>query len=231
MTWTKVGALLLSGLLVAGASACGGAPDKPARSAADRLAAARRTLDASPSVRVDLSSPDFPAKAEGVTAAKGVVTHQPAFQGSLTVRARGLSGTVDVVSVGGTLRLRLPFTRSYVPARAADYGAPDPADLLSPDKGISSLLGAVQSPALGDRKRDGSAEVQTITGTLPGDQVVDVLAAGQRGATFPVSFQVGDDDRVRSVTVTGPFFPATGATSRYDVRLDGYGEQVTVRAP
>ncbi|AKT52512.1 LppX_LprAFG lipoprotein [Arsenicicoccus sp. oral taxon 190] len=228
-TRTSAAALLTAVAVVTAGGCSGGEDQRPEPTAADRLAAAKRQLDTSSSVRVAISSPDFPSGAQGVSAAEGVATHQPAFQGTLTVRARGLSGTVDVVSVDRKLHLRLPFTPRFVQADPAQYGAPDPAQLLSPDRGISSLLTATRSPQLGAKQRDGTAVLQTVTGTIPGGAVADVLATGDRQGSFAATYTIADDDRLRSVQLKGPFF--AGSQSTYDVRLDGYGEPVTVRAP
>lgn len=223
-------ALALVGLAAVGACSGGGDARPTEPSAAERLAAAKTRLDAASSVHLVISSPDFPGSAQGISAGDGTATRQPAFQGTMTVRSRGLSGKVDVVSVGGRLHLRLPFTRHFAQVDPADYGVPDPAQLLGSERGISSLLTKTTNPALGDKKRDGTAVTQTVTGTLPGDAVVDVLAAGERGGSFAATYTLAEDDTVRSVRLKGPFFPGAGQTT-YDVALGDYGKQVTISAP
>ena len=61
-----------------------------------------------------LTSRDVPAAADGVLGADGVGTHAPAFKGPLDARISGVQATVDVVSVGSALYLKLPFTSRFV---------------------------------------------------------------------------------------------------------------------
>lgn len=197
---------------------------------AQRLAAARQQVDAAGSVHLTLHSSGIPARAGGVLGADGTGTHAPAFKGSLDARMSGIQVRVDVVATGGQLYLRLPFTTTFAPVDPKQYHAPDPATLFSPGKGLSTLLSATKDPKAGPTKRDGAEVVQTITGTVPGATVVDLLGSGDRSGTFDAAYGLTvPGGQLRTITLTGPFF--AGARSTYTLTLDRYGKAVEISRP
>ncbi|HET7477808.1 MAG TPA: LppX_LprAFG lipoprotein [Dermatophilaceae bacterium] len=205
-------------------------PTATTASAADRLAAARTKADAASSLHLVIRSRDVPSDASGVLAADGVGTRAPAFKGTFDARLRGAQLKVNMVSIGGTLYVKVPFTSIYAPTDPARYGFPDPAKLFAKNGGVTELLSATRDPKLGDRTRAGSEVVRTITGTLPGGLVVDLLGTGTRDGTFDVRYGITEPgDQLRTVDVTGPFFGASPST--YTVTLDRYGEKVEITKP
>ena len=74
----------------------------------------------------------------------------------------GLDVDVPVVSVDGTVYAKLPFTRSFAEVNPADYGAPDPAQLMDPDTGLSTWLTAATGIEEGERVRDGRARAELL---------------------------------------------------------------------
>ena len=80
------------------------------------------------------------------------------------------------------------------------------------------------------RVRDQLEVLRSITGTIPGKEVAQILNTGDVNGTYQVSYGLTDPDGLlRKATITGPFFP--GATSSYDVVFDKYGESVDIKAP
>ncbi|MDQ3526323.1 MAG: LppX_LprAFG lipoprotein, partial [Actinomycetota bacterium] len=107
---------------------------------------------------------------------------------------------------------------------------PDPAQLFDVDAGVVSLLSKTDDAEFGEQSREGREIVQEVTGTLPGQAIIDLLNVGEDTATFEVTYALVEEDwQVRTVTLTGPFYPQ--AESTYTVTLDQYGEPVTVTAP
>lgn len=222
-------------LLVAGLGACtdddgDAAPTQRELTAAERLAAAKTTLDDASSVRLKLTSADVPKDAKGVVAADGVGAHPPAFKGTFKVSMGGIQADAEVTSVDGEVWAKLPLVPGTNKIDPTTFGIPDPAVLFSPDKGLTNLLPATQSPALGDETRKGSEVLTTITGTLPGPVVVDLFRIGDRSGTFDATYALTDDNELRTVALTGPFF-GPGSRSTYDLALDRYGEPVTITKP
>ena len=223
--------------------------------ASEQLAAAKVTVDAATSLHLTLRSNGIPESASGVLGADGSGTHAPAFKGTLDARISGFEAKVEVVAVDNVLYLKLPFTTEFVKADPKEYHAPDPARLFAKEGGISSLLTATTNPVKGKKLRVGPDVVQTITGTLPGTSVSQLLGVGDATKTFSVTYGITEPGgELRTVTMTGPFFkgaattgaastpaastpatstPATStpASSTYLLTLDRYGAPVEISKP
>ena len=130
--------------------------------------------------------------------AEGVGTHAPAFEGTITVVLAGQAFEVPVVAVDDTVYAQLPLTVGWQDIDPAEYGAPDPAQLMSPDAGFSSLLPETTDVEEGESVRGGedNSEVLTeYTGTVSGDVVKNIIptASGDFDATYTIT----DDGELR----------------------------------
>ena len=211
-------------------SSCSGDDASTDASPEDRLAAAKQQLDDTSGVNISLATEKLPAGVNGLLSAQGVGTHAPAFEGSLKVAASGITADADVVAVDDVVYAKLPFTTKFVKIDPADYGAPDPADLLSPEGGLSSLLTAAEDVEAGDQVRDGEAVLSEFTATVPGEAVAAVIPSASADADFDATFTLDDSDRLAEVVLTGPFYPGGGETT-YTVRFAEYGTEKDIRAP
>lgn len=203
---------------------------EPEATPEERLAAAKTTLDETSGVRISLATDELPRGVDGLLGATGVGTHAPAFEGSIRVATSGFTADVDVVAVDGVVHAKLPFTTEFVEVDPADYNAPDPARLMSPQGGLSSLLTAAERVRAGDRVRDGEAVLSTFTATLPGDAVSSVIPSADATADYEARFTLDDSDRLRRVVMTGPFYPGTKPVT-YTVEFEQYGIEKQIRAP
>jgi lipoprotein LprG len=194
------------------------------------LSAAKKALDATHGVVIDLHTDKLPQGVDGVTDATGIGTHAPAFDGKLTVLVNNLSVKVPVISVDGTVWAQLPFTDKFVDIDPGAYGAPDPADLMDPSGGISSWLTAATGVKPGDQSREGDTVVTTYSGTLPGSSVAAVIPSATKSAAFPVTFRIDDNHRLQGADISGPFYGGHG-TVHYDVTLTAYGTSKTITPP
>ena len=222
-------AVVVSGLVAL--TGCSGGDGAPTKAPAERLAAAKAAFDAGKSVTLDLTSRDVPATENGVTAAKGggvIDPAEPKFKGTITGTIQGVSGTVELISIGETAYLKF-FTPDYVETDLDTLNAPNPALFFDPAKGISSLLTEAANPKDAGRTRSGSEVLTKITGTLPGQRIEDLFHLGDGTGTYDVSFGLTDADQLRTATLTGPFFPGTTAT--YVLTLTDYGKPVEVTRP
>ena len=104
----------------------------------------------------------------------------------------------------------------------ADYGAPDPADLMNPDGGLSSLLTAAQDVKEGDSVRNGKVVLRSFTGTVPGKDVKAVIPSAKASADFDATFTVDDKDRLSKAVLKGPFYPKADSVI-YSITFDDYG--------
>lgn len=194
------------------------------------LAAAKQALDDTSGVTLSLTTDALPEDVDGVLEATGVATRAPAFDGDLVVVVNGLDVDVPVVSVDGKVYAKLPFTVAFAEVNPADYGAPDPAQLMNPDTGLSTWLADATDIEEGDRVRAGEMVLSSYTGSLPGDVVDASIPSADEDADFPVTFQVDEDGRLRSVEISGPFYGSKG-TVDYTVSLDDYGTDKDITKP
>ncbi len=231
MTARTRGALALALVtLLLGLTGCSGGGDEPEASPEQTLAAAKKKLDDTPGVTVKLSTPALPSGTNGLLSATGVGTHAPAFKGDIKVAASGITADAGVVAVDDVVYAKLPFTSAFVPIDPADYNAPDPADLMRPEGGLSSLLTAVQDPQVGEKKREGKVVVSSFTGTVPGETVASIIPSADAGEDFDASFTLTDDDELTKAVLTGPFYPEADDVT-YTVTFTDYGPAADITKP
>jgi lipoprotein LprG len=225
--------VLACALAAVSLTGCGGSDSGGGSSAQpdETLAAAKKHLDDTSGVTLKLSTDDLPDGVTGVEKADGVGTHAPAFEGSITVVLSGQAFEVPVVAVDGKVYVQLPLTTGWQDIDPGQYGAPDPAKLMSPDAGFSALLPATTDVKKGKSVRGGenNKEVLTeFTGTVSGDVVKNVIptASGDFDATYTVT----DDDELRSAELTGVFYKSSKPMT-YVVTFDDYGTEKDITAP
>lgn len=218
--------------LLAGATGCSGEdPVSDGRTPAEVLEEAKTTLDETSGVSLTLSTDDLPPGVTGLKAAQGVGTHAPAFDGEITVVLSGSDFKVPIVAVDGRVYAQIPLTPGWSDVDPTEYGAPDPADLMSTDAGFSSLLTATESPEEGESVRGGenNEEVLTeFTGTVPGDVVANVIPSAE--GDFDATYTISAEGELREAVLTGVFYPDTEAMT-YTIGFDDYGSEPEITAP
>ena len=221
-------------VLLAGLAACssgGEDASSPAEDPRAMLAQAKTALDEATSVHVTVTSTMVPAGATGLVGGEGTAARPAAFSGELEVSVGGGTVTVGVISVDGTVYAKTPFGPDYAPTDPAQFGLSDPADLLDPDTGVSSLLPAATGAELGAKSRVDGEVVREVSAQIPGDAVNAVLSTADPSSPVEAVFRVvSRTGELRGAELTGPFF-AAGRDSTYTIVLDGYGEPVDITAP
>ena len=197
------------------------------------LTEVKKTIDEAASVHIVLTGRDLPDGGQTLASGDGVATHAPAFKGKLTVRAAGAPIDAEVVAVGSKVYAKLPFSPKFIelpPSQLAGLGAPDPAILLDPEKGLTSVLPTLKDPVIKGETRDGAKVLTEVTGSVQGKNLQGIFPKAPADQDFPSTFKIDKDTKqLVSATITGPFYD--GATSSYDVTLDKYGEQVVITKP
>lgn len=208
-----------------------GDPSQAPPTAQDRLEEAREALASTPSVQLLLEGTDIPRSEGAVVRAEGVgTTDPPAFDGVIKASISGIQADVDTVAIGPDLWVKMPFTPSHIKTTAATMGVPDPARLFDPNEGVVALLSQTEGAEFGDQSRHRQEILQQVTGTLPGAAVTDLLVVGDAEADYQVTYGLVEEGwELRTVVLTGPFFPPEEST--YTLTLDGYGETVEITAP
>ena len=227
MRRTLTGCALAASLVLSG---CASDARENSQSPEEALAAAKKTLDETSGVRVSLSTEKLPPTVDGIVKAEGVGTHDPAFQGDLKVASGGITADVPVIAAQGKVFAKLPFTTRFVEVDPAAYAAPDPAGLMEPDGGLSSLLTAAEDVEEGKQVRDGEDVLTSYSGTVPGEVVASIIPSATASSDFDARFTVDDRDRLHEAVLTGPFYPKAGDVT-YTIGFDEYDTTADIKAP
>ncbi len=231
----RLAPLAATGALLIALSGCSGGDDE-SPAAADRspeevLALAKTTLDETTGLQLTLATKDLPDGVTGILEAAGVATNAPAFEGSITVSLSGQAFEVPVIAVDDLVYAELPLTSGYQEVDPGEYGAPDPAGLVSPGGGFSSLLDETSDLEEGESIRGGSnnSEILTAyTGTVS-DSVVKGIIPGATG-DFDAAYTITEDGELREAVLTGVFYAGEDSMT-YTVGFDDYGTQQDITAP
>jgi lipoprotein LprG len=221
--------VIFSALLLLALTGCKGSDTASSdKSPHDRLAAAKKSFDTAKYIGFTLSTDKLPDGLQGLLSATGTGTHGPAFTGEVKVQTRVTDITAPLVAVDSSVYAKLPFV-GWNKIDPADYGAPDPANLMDADTGVSSLFTATESPKTGDSQRNGDQVLTTIDGTLPSSAVKQVFpSAGS--ADFTVTYTLTSGDDIDSVKMTGPFYDGSDDVT-YTIAFDLTADKVDIQAP
>ena len=230
---SRLASLAIVGVLLVSGSACsgdekGGSDDVTPEEA---MSTAKTKLDETSGVAITIKTDDLPEEATGILAAEGTGTHAPAFEGSLTVQIPGGKPVVPVIAVDDTVYAILPFTSDYQDVNPTEYGAPDPASLMTPDQGFSALLAKTTDLEKGEEARggDNNKEIFTeYTGTVPGSTVKGIIP-GSTG-DFEATYTISDSGELRTAVLTGEFYEGEDAMT-YTIGFDDYGTEKDITAP
>lgn len=225
---SRLTVLLLTTVLAV--TGCSGGDKAHGATPEEALASAKKQLDETSGVQLDLKTDNLPDGINGLTAASGVATHAPAFDGEVELIVAGLSVKVPVVAVDGTVYAQLPFTNKFAEIDPDEYGAPDPAQLMSPDTGISTWLTEATDVEEGEKTRDEGEVVTSYTGTLPGTIVHRSIPSAVESADFDVTFLLDEDHQLRSAEVAGPFYDKD-STVDYTIQITDYGTDKEITRP
>ncbi len=233
----RLRAIAAAALLTLSLAACSGG-DSTSGASGDEptpeevISTATSTLDATSGVELSLSTEDSRADGDFLKSAEGVITDAPAFQGTAGGRFLGFDAEgVEVRSVGQMFYVNAPVIGwdTYDPAELC---APDPAMLLDPDTGVSSVLAAATDLVAGEPRRaadDNAVIVTPYTATVPGPAVTAILPCAP-GDSFDATFAIDEEGRLRSADLTGQFFSG-GDDITYTIVISAYGVAQEITAP
>jgi lipoprotein LprG len=223
--------VLLALALTLGTAACGTKSASDLGDPAAVMKTAQHTLEDTSGVTLALTTQDLPEGVQGVKGASGTVTDAPAFDGTLTADTSLGTVSVPIISVDGTVHAKIPLTLGWSDIDPSDYGAPDPALLLSADQGIPAILAATTDVNEGDQVRGGTDNKEvltTYTGTVP-ESAAAHLVRGATG-TFDATYGITADGELRTASWTGTFYPGKPSMT-YSLTVDDYGTTQDITAP
>lgn len=219
--------LVITAIAISVLAGCGTAPVDPSQVLRD----AKHSIDSASAVHFTLTSQDVRGAGPLITGGEGDARRPDSFTGSLSVVAGGFTLRVNVVSTGGVFYAQTPLGSGYDKTDPSTYGFGDPAQLLNPDHGLSSLLTACTGAANRDADRLNGEQLDEVGCSIPGALVAALLTSAD--ASQPVQATIGADvttHQLRRVALVGPFFDKAHV-STFTVVLDKYGENVTITPP
>lgn len=225
--------VLVAALALAGAGCSDDEPQAPKGEPAEVIAAAKTKLDETTGVAISLKTEKVPSGVKaGIKSATGVGVHPSAFEGDFELIVSGFQAAANVIAVDGTTyaknTLLLP---DWTPIDPEDYGAPDPATLMEPDKGFSGLLASFTDGKQGDSVRGGDANKEIFTeytGTLPASAVEALIPTAT--GDFDAVLTISDAGELRRAEITGVFYDGSDPLT-YTLTLDDYGTTKAITAP
>ncbi|MFT4298642.1 MAG: LppX_LprAFG lipoprotein [Aeromicrobium sp.] len=225
--------LLVVAVTVFALTACSGQTktDLDPGNAAKRLDAAAEVL--AQAERLDFSltvDGSLPKGVDGLESATGFGNRTPAFDGEVKIANGSSSLSADVISVDGQVWAKLGFSPSYFTIDPGEYGAPDPAALIGkPGEGVAALLSRIEVGEVTE-ERDGKDVLTTITGTVAGTLIAELIPSADADADYDVTVRLTEDDEVHDVTLTGSFYPGQDDVT-YIVTVLASSESATITAP
>jgi lipoprotein LprG len=137
---------------------------------------------------------------------------------------------VRVVTSGGHVYLRLPFSHFTELSGSQAAEIPNLARLFDPQSGLSSVLAAGKSPAYQGTEKVGDVDSDKITTSYTAAQVGKLLGITPAGPVNATIWAGQPDHMVRRVTLAGPLLQA-GKNVQVQVDLHDFNRPVTITPP
>lgn len=230
-TWRSRRLVALALLVALSVAGCGSKSAQSLGDPATVLKGAEHQLASTSGITLTLSTKALPAGQQGILSGSGTVTDAPAFDGTLTVAITAGSFPVPIRAVGGKVYAQIPLTPGWSEVKPADYGAPDPAQLISADQGLPAILAATTGAKAGGQVRGGTDNKEVLTsytGTVPGSAAAHIIP-GATGA-FQASYGIDSSGELRQAALTGVFYAGKPALT-YTLTVNDYGTTKVITKP
>jgi LppX_LprAFG lipoprotein len=137
---------------------------------------------------------------------------------------------VRVVTSGGHVYLRLPFSRftELGPEQAAEI--PNLARLFDAQSGLSAVLAAAKNPTYQGTEKVGDADSDKVAATYTAAQIGQLMGITPAGDVRATVWAARSDHMVRRVVLSGPLLQA-GKDVQVQVDLHDFNRPVTITPP
>jgi len=223
-------AIVVGAALSLGTSGCGSSPaSTPNINPQTLLQQAKAKADVSSSVHFVLTSSNVGSNGTIIAAGAGDLVRPDELQGSFSVTISGFAANVKVVSKGAVFEALLPFAKHYVKTDPSKFGLTNPAQLMDPATGLTSLLANPQDPRATSRERIAGELLDTVTYSVPGTSIPVLPDANPSKPVTLIAAIDASTHELRQVTLVGPLTGASNST--FVLTLTNYNEQVNITLP
>lgn len=138
---------------------------------------------------------------------------------------------VRVVSIGGHVYLRLPFSRFQELTAEQATVVPNLGRLLDPNVGLPSALAAGKNPTYQASEKVAGTDCHKVTATYTSAQIGALLGGNAPAGDVRATIWAGRSDHlVRRVILAGPLLQA-GKDVQVQVDLHDFNQPVTITSP
>jgi lipoprotein LprG len=137
---------------------------------------------------------------------------------------------VRVVTSGGHVYLRLPFSRFSELSDTQAAEIPNLARLFDPNSGLASVLAAGKNPSYQGTEKVGDADSDKVSTSYTAAQVGRLLGLTPAGPVNATVWAGQSDHLVRRVILAGPLLQA-GKNVQVQVDLHDFNRPVEITAP
>jgi hypothetical protein len=137
---------------------------------------------------------------------------------------------VRVVTSGGHVYLRLPFSRFTELSDTQAAEIPNLARLFDPNSGLASVLGSGKSPSYQGTEKIGDTDSDKISSSYTAAQVGQLLGVTPAGPVNATVWAGRSDHMVRRVILAGPLLQA-GKNVQVQVDLHDFNRPVDITTP
>jgi lipoprotein LprG len=223
--------MALVAVLVSLGSACGSSGSMSSSQAKTLLIQGKTTIDNSQAFHFTLTTAGIPqGSGTTIVGGQGDLARPDKLVGSFTVSVGGLQASVKVAAGGGKFFAQLPFQQTYTATDPSSFGVANPAQLISPNGGLSSILSDTSQTVSGGQTRLNGELLDVVSGSVPG---TDITVLPDKDPSRPVTVKAlinPSDHQVRQVMLTGPI-ETTAPSASFSVTLTNYGEHVALAIP
>jgi hypothetical protein len=177
---------------------------------------------------IDVENVPAPSTGLGLTFVDGDVIVPDRLQGRVGGTFLGVSLSSELIVVGDTYYLKIPFTNRW---RTIDV-ATLPSAFFDPAKGLLALIAHAS-----DVTRDGSEDVggvpcYRLKGKVSAEALKPLLNTAEGTQLVPIELWIGKDDKLlRRLSLNGPISPDEGEDAVRTVELSAFDEPVQISAP
>lgn len=223
--------MTLVAVLVSVLCGCGSSGTLSAAQTKTVLNEGKATIDNTQAFHFTLTTAGVPqGSATTIVGGEGDLARPDKLVGSFTVSVGGLQAAVKVAAGNGKFYAQLPFQTTYTPTDPSSFGVANPAQLISPNGGLSSILSDTTQTVSGGQTRLNGEVLDIVSGSVPGTAIT-VLPDKDPSRPVMVKALINPSNhQVRQVVLTGPI-ETTSPSASFTVTLANYGEHVALVIP